>query len=257
MRDSFIFYNSFFESLRELAPDVRLSVYDAVANYALTGELQELTGVAKAIFLLIKPQIDANNKRYEDGCKGGEFGKAGGRPAKNKNAKNPSGVIEEQTQKTPVGLSTKTPNENDNGNDNDNENENVVVEEEKKEEEIVKIEKQKNLADYYGEYKNVHLTKKQYDTLYACILDRVILEKLINELSEAIARGKNNCKPFDKMNPDKHFADLKAFWRFYREHPEKFMRKVTDSGGKSDLDIVADFIKKRKENKKRSITNDS
>ena len=246
MRDSFIFYNSFFEALCELSPDVRLNVYDAVANYALTGEQQELTGIAKAVFLLIKPQIDANNKRYEDGCKGGEFGKSGGRPAKNKNAKNPSGVIEEQTQKTPVGLSTKTPNENENENDNVNDNDNVVVEEEK----IVEIEKQKNLDDYYGEYKNVYLTKKQYDTLYACILDKAILGNLINELSEAIARGKNNYKPYNAMNPDKHFADLKAFWRFYNEHPEKFRRKSADSGGKSDLDIVADFIKKRKENEK-------
>jgi hypothetical protein len=40
-------------------------------EYGLTGELPNLTGYLKSMFLLIKPQIDANNKKYESGCVGG------------------------------------------------------------------------------------------------------------------------------------------------------------------------------------------
>ena len=110
------------------------------------------------------------------------------------------------------------------------------------------LKKQKELGDFYGEYKNVHLTKHQYDVLNTCILNEVILKELIEELSEAIARGKNNCKPYDPSNPNKHFADLKAFWRFRREHPEKYMQKDTDSGGSLEerRKRVEEFIKRRK-----------
>ena len=47
-------------------------VYNAIYGYALDGVEPELTGVAKAIFLLVKPQIDANNAKYENGKKGGK-----------------------------------------------------------------------------------------------------------------------------------------------------------------------------------------
>lgn len=114
MRDSFIFYNSFLEAIEELDDKKQLKLYKAITNFALKNEEpQKLIGVEKAIFALIKPQILANNKRFEDGKKGAEFGKLGGRPKKTK---------------TPVGFSQKTPNENENVNvnDNDNENENVI-----------------------------------------------------------------------------------------------------------------------------------
>ena len=49
----------------------RLAVYDALTLYALDGIEPELTGGALGIFKLIKPQIDANNRRFENGQKGG------------------------------------------------------------------------------------------------------------------------------------------------------------------------------------------
>ena len=244
MRDSFIFYGSFLEALDELPPDIQLQVYQAVTRYAIKGELSELTGIAKAVFSLIKPQLDANTKRYNDGCKGGEYGKLGGRPAKNKDIKNPSGVID----KNP----TKTPNENE----NENENENVKVEvEEKKEEEIVEIKKQKELVNFYGEYGNVFLTQKSYDVLFALTMDEIILKTLINELSEAIARKSDRYKPYDEKFPDAHFCYLKAFWRQRKEHPEKFLPKNSaDTGGnfskKSEINAVIAFLNKQKDKNK-------
>ena len=66
-RNSFIFYRSFYESIRELPKENRADVYDAICALALDGEEIGLEGIAKAIFILIKPQIEANNKRYMSG----------------------------------------------------------------------------------------------------------------------------------------------------------------------------------------------
>ena len=70
-RESFIFYASFYEALKELPDDIRLKVFDAVCEFALGGIEPALVGVEKAIFALIRPQIAANHARYEGGCKGG------------------------------------------------------------------------------------------------------------------------------------------------------------------------------------------
>ena len=66
-RDSFIFYASFYEAMRCLDDAAYVAVSKAVNEYALYGNEIELDGTAKGFFQLIKPQIDANNKRYENG----------------------------------------------------------------------------------------------------------------------------------------------------------------------------------------------
>lgn len=81
-RDSFVFYRSFYEALKELPPENRCKLYDVIMAYEFENEKVELSGVEKAIFILICPQLDVNNKRYENGCKGAVYGKLGGRPKK-------------------------------------------------------------------------------------------------------------------------------------------------------------------------------
>ena len=83
MKNGFIFYKSFYEAINELGDDEQLKAYKAIVTYALTGEEIEINGVARAIFNMARPQIDANNKRYENGTKGGKYGGLGGRPKKN------------------------------------------------------------------------------------------------------------------------------------------------------------------------------
>ena len=74
MRDSFIFYKSWWDAVGLLPGEVRGEVLTAIIEYGLTGETNSHQGnTTKAILELIKPQIDANNKRYENG-------KSGGRP---------------------------------------------------------------------------------------------------------------------------------------------------------------------------------
>jgi hypothetical protein len=71
MRDGFIFYASFYEAINELDDTTQLELYKAIVTYGLTGEEPMVKGLTKAMFTLIKPQIDANQKRYENGKKGG------------------------------------------------------------------------------------------------------------------------------------------------------------------------------------------
>lgn len=68
-RDSFIFYRSFYEALFCLDASDRQVAMDAIMRYALDGEESEISGVALAIFKLVKPQLDANTQRYKNGMK--------------------------------------------------------------------------------------------------------------------------------------------------------------------------------------------
>lgn len=118
-RDSFIFYRSFWESIKLVPEDVQLQLFRAIVFYALDGEIPtEINDICKSLFLLIKPQIDANNKKFLNGSKGKEFGALGGRPKK----ENPN-----ETPTKPQENPNETPNVNDNVNVNVNDNVNGNV----------------------------------------------------------------------------------------------------------------------------------
>ena len=72
MRDSFIFYRSFYEATQYLEKEQKADLFDAIANYALNQEQCKLDNVCSALFSLIKPQLDANQQRYMNGKKGGK-----------------------------------------------------------------------------------------------------------------------------------------------------------------------------------------
>jgi len=72
MNDGFVFYASFYDALSDLPDDIRVQAYDAICRYALLGEEPDCGGVVRTVFKLVKPQIDANNKRREAGRKGGQ-----------------------------------------------------------------------------------------------------------------------------------------------------------------------------------------
>lgn len=152
-RESAIFYRSFYEAIKLQPKEIQADLYNALLEYTFTGELPESDNLmVQGFFILMKPQIDANNKKYEDGRKGG-------RPKKEKT----SGFEENENSKTSGFENNKTiktsgfencensktsgyeksemvsdfekPNVNDNDNvnvnenENENENENVNVNE--------------------------------------------------------------------------------------------------------------------------------
>lgn len=63
-REWFIFYNSFWKAIKELPKENQLEIYNAITDYSFTLEEPELTWISKTIWILIKPQLEANNRRY-------------------------------------------------------------------------------------------------------------------------------------------------------------------------------------------------
>ncbi len=111
-KNSFVFYRSFAEALAEMSEADALELLRAIIGYGL--DMAEPTVKRKYVrmaWMLIKPQLDANWQRYENGCKGGEYGNRGGAPKGNRNA-----AKAKQPQNNPK----TTPNDNDNDNDNVN-----------------------------------------------------------------------------------------------------------------------------------------
>ena len=71
-RDSFIIYTSFIEAGQHIGNKFqRLAFYEAIFTFAATGKEESLKGIAKGMFALVKPQLEANQRRYENGTKGG------------------------------------------------------------------------------------------------------------------------------------------------------------------------------------------
>ena len=119
-RESFVFYRSFYEGIKELPRDIQGEVLTAIMEYGLNGVTTEnQKPITKAMFALIKPQLDANNQRFENG-------KNGGAPKGNQNARKQPKNNQETTEKQPKNNqkqpknNQKQPNVNDNVNVNDN-----------------------------------------------------------------------------------------------------------------------------------------
>lgn len=72
-RKSFVFYTSFAEAIEDIHdPKTELNLYKAIVKYGSTGEMPEdMNGVERAFMKLIQPVMDANQRRYENGTKGG------------------------------------------------------------------------------------------------------------------------------------------------------------------------------------------
>jgi hypothetical protein len=71
MADSFVFYRSFYEAIKDETDDVIASCVKALCTYALDDEEPELDASTRIFFRLVKAQIDANNRKRESGRKGG------------------------------------------------------------------------------------------------------------------------------------------------------------------------------------------
>lgn len=169
-RDSFIFYKSFYEAIEDVDDKSKLEIFNAICKMALYDKEVELKGISATLFKLIKPQLQANTKKFKDG-------KKGGRPKKET-----TGYEEEKT----TGFENKKPNVNvnDNVNVNYNENDNVnvndkyIVSEVETSTTTAKASKHK-----YGKYKNVLLKDEELQSLEK---EYNNCEELIEWLSEYI-----------------------------------------------------------------------
>lgn len=127
MAESFVFYKSFIDAVEidGLSETDQLQILKSIIHYALNGEEPDNSTsiTTRLAFTLIKPQIDANTVRRENGSKGG-------RPKKTKTNgfENKTNGFENET----VGYGSfenEKPNVNVNDNVNANANDNVNVNE--------------------------------------------------------------------------------------------------------------------------------
>ena len=143
-RDSMVLYRSFIESIVKLEKQfdskMAMQLFKAIAYYGVDGKIDDdIDPIIDLMFTSIKPQIDANTKRFENG-------KKGGRPKKTNGIKDKKPVVSDKKtngyeSKKPMVSKDKTngyesknhrlldekPNVNVNGNVNDNENVNLNV----------------------------------------------------------------------------------------------------------------------------------
>jgi hypothetical protein len=118
MRDSFIFYRSFYEAIKDCNDVDQLALFKAIFEFGLNESEVNLTGLQNTLFKLIKPQLSANTKRYCDGRRGGRPPKITSGYSENKPLVN---------NKITSGYKKNKPNKNVNVNVNDNVNVNVNV----------------------------------------------------------------------------------------------------------------------------------
>ena len=207
MRESFVFYRSFFDNIAKFhSAEAKAEAYEAIAAYGLYGEEPEgLSFEADLIFGMAKPQIDANNKRATDGSKGGA-------PKGNQNArKQPKQpVVESKTtsgyEKNNRRSNEKQPNVNVNVNVNDNANVNVNENEKgivKGKEEQPKPQvttpaptsKDPEIMFTFGEFQNVQLTDMQHKRLvekYGVRETDRYIEKLSSYMASTGKKYKNH-----------------------------------------------------------------
>lgn len=88
-RPSFAFYCSFKDAINSVPTDKdKLEIYEAITDFAFLGKEPELSAFGKAMWKLIKSNLISSMVRFdrcvENGKKGAEHGKKGGRPRKEK-----------------------------------------------------------------------------------------------------------------------------------------------------------------------------
>lgn len=119
-RDTFVFYKDWLNVIRDLPSEVQLEVYQAIAEYAIHGNLIELKPLAKVAFGFVKQTIDRDTQKYVSiKEKRKEAGAKGGRQLKNNDLeeskeKQKNQLVFEKSKKSKSPLNV---NVNDNVND--------------------------------------------------------------------------------------------------------------------------------------------
>lgn len=186
MKDSFIFYRSFYESIKNLDKDIQIEIYNAICEYSLNDELMELSPIANAIFTLIKPNIDNATKRYNASV---ENGKKGGRPKKEKNLEKPNNNLEE----------TKTkPNQNLNVYVDVDEDVDDNVDEDKDEDVYDEIKKANILS---SRPKDEEILKTEFNELWKLYPKKVGKDKSYNKYKKyRTSKGDDYCTYDEVLN---------------------------------------------------------
>lgn len=224
LRNSFIFYSSYYEAISGLPEKEQGKIYKAIIEYAIARkEPTELTIAGKMCFTLIKPTIDSALARYDASV---ENGKLGGRP-KSKSSENKN---LEKTQQQPIKNQNETqqePNQNLNYNYNYNLNYNKEREKNIKEENSLSLIKFKEAFPSKSiesvveipEYLDIDLLiKKVKESDFLRELNNIDLEWCINHYDSII---RSDYKTFEKTTPFPNFNQ--------REYTKETLNNLYDS----------------------------
>lgn len=85
-----IFFVSYYEAIKELPEEQQGVVYKAIIDYAMEGIEPNLKGLAKSVFILIKPYIDSSRKKQESGASGGNSRKKSNKDISKDDTEQPS-----------------------------------------------------------------------------------------------------------------------------------------------------------------------
>ena len=197
-RDSMIIYRSFYEAIKDLDKDTKIQMYDAIFSYGLDfKQPPKLKGVAKVVWTLIKPQLDANLKKFNDGKKGGRPKKTTKKTTKKTSGyENKKPVVSKSKNHT---FETQKPNVNVNVNDNvnGNVNENVNI---KKDKNIFSFE---NLTDKHNQIKRDFQIDSFPKLRRNKELNKSFLMWLIYRKSNSIFEVEMHLKAFIKLVKDR------------------------------------------------------
>ena len=214
MRDTTIFYRSFYEAIKELPLENQALIYDAIFSYALDFTEKDLTGICKTVFTLIKPQIDANNKRFENGTKP---------KTKQKESKT------EAKDKQDLSKTEANNNKNNNKKVNNNKNNNLNVNENNKEDGVLQTPLEKKFEEFLEYRKQIKkpVVEKSLQPLKNKLweLSNKNTQTAIDILDQTITNGwqgifeiKNNNNGKQKGNNDEF---LKAIYDEYNASKSK------------------------------------
>lgn len=102
-RKQFTWYRSYYDALKELPAEEFRDIVLAVCAYALDGEEPELSGVARAIFTLIRPTLEVGRSKAENRSRAEQTSlsaeQTGNRPEQTKNKPEQTRNKPEQTRK--------------------------------------------------------------------------------------------------------------------------------------------------------------
>lgn len=236
--EGFIFYASFYKALSNLKDEEQLLCFKVLCEYALFGILPENTkGAVLMFFELVKPQIDKNIQRYENGKKGGR----------------PKTKIEPTNNQIKTKLkpnnNQKEPSNNLNININRNINKNINNKKENniKEKSLVALEKANTpQAEVFEFFAKLYKQETNIDYLGKGI-DYINLAKLIKKYGKALVIQKIKwllvgCKHsvffFSKDMTDFNISTLTAQW-------DRILPKLTDEQKKEQEKLTKEAEKKK------------
>ena len=205
-RESFVFYRSFYDCIKDLNDKQTRELVVAICERALDWNENEINDkIVKMAYNLIKPQLDANTKRYVDWCKGWSYWTMWWRP---KSTWNNSDKPQWGKKNNPSGSKLKTPNVNDNDNVNVNDNVNDNVNGNEKEYEGK--HKTNNMLDAEASRnhdikKETVGTKDEVEMLKAKLIDNKVNNNVIEKIIEF-----DSVKKWTKIRKYKE-PQLKAF----------------------------------------------